>query len=104
LRVLPLYQTFHPDVAATAQQPSDLAAKLVERGHTVTVLCSRRAYDSPSERYPRRERWRGIEIRRIWCVGSGRRKGGRRAADFSGFIVNCSRHLPRSGASMSSSG
>ena len=55
VRILFLNQTFHPDVAATAQQASDLAAKLVERGHDVTVLCSRRAYDSPGERYPRRE-------------------------------------------------
>ena len=62
MRVLVLNQTFHPDVASTAQYASDLAATLVERGHDVTVVCSRRAYDSPSQLYPARETWRGVSI------------------------------------------
>lgn len=93
MRILFLNQTFYPDVASTAQYTSDLAATLAERGHEVTVVCSRRAYDNPSERYPRRERWRGVEIRRIWCSGFGKKARWRRAADFGSFIVNCAAHL-----------
>ena len=65
MRVLFLNQTFYPDVASTAQYASDLAATLAERGHDVTVVCSRRAYDSPGQRYAAREKWRGVSIRRI---------------------------------------
>ena len=93
MRILFLNQTFHPDVAATAQYASDLAATLAERGHDVTVVCSRRAYDSPGERYPRRETWRGVEIRRISCFGFGKKARWRRAADFGSYIANCALHL-----------
>ena len=62
MTVLLLNQAFYPDIAATAQQASDLAVHLVERGHDVTVVCSRRAYDNPAERYARRETWRGVKI------------------------------------------
>jgi colanic acid biosynthesis glycosyl transferase WcaI len=93
LKVLLLNQTFHPDVASTAQHASDLATELVRRGHDVTVICSQRAYDSPTERYPRREQWRGIEIRRISSSGFGKKARWRRAADFGSYLANCVAHL-----------
>ena len=93
MKILFLNQTFYPDVASTAQYTSDLAATLAERGHDVTVVCSRRAYDSPGEQYSSRERWRGVDIRRISCFGFGKKARWRRAADFGSFMVNCAVHL-----------
>ena len=93
MRVLLLNQTFHPDVAATAQQASDLAAHLVERGHSVTVVCGRRAYDNQGEQYPKQEVWRGVVIRRISALNLGKSARWRRAADFASFLANCSLHL-----------
>jgi colanic acid biosynthesis glycosyl transferase WcaI len=93
LRILFLNQTFYPDVAATSQYASDLASTLAGRGHDVTVVCSRRAYDSPGQRYSRHERWRGVEIRRISCFGFGKKTRWRRAADFGSYIANCALHL-----------
>jgi putative colanic acid biosynthesis glycosyltransferase WcaI len=93
VKILLLNQTFYPDVASTAQHASDLAAELVERGHDVTVVCSRRAYDNPRELYPRREVWRGVRIRRISSFGFGKRARWRRAADFGSYLANCLLHL-----------
>ena len=42
-----LNQTFYPDVMATGQYLTEVAERLVERGHQVTVVTSRRAYDHP---------------------------------------------------------
>jgi len=93
VRILLLNQAFYPDVASTAQHATDLAVKLVERGHDVTVVCGRRAYDSPRERYPRREMSRGISIRRISSFGFGKGTRWRRAADFGSYLANCMMHL-----------
>jgi len=92
MRILLLNQTFHPDVAATAQQTSDLAVKLVERGHDVTVVCGRRAYDG-TDKYPRKEVWRGVHIRRIASLQLGKTTRWRRAANFGSFLVNCMVYL-----------
>ena len=93
MKILFLNQTFHPDVVATAQYLADLAPTLVERGHEVTVVCSRRAYDDPGQRYPARETWRGVTIRRISCFGFGKKARWKRAASFGSYIVNCALHL-----------
>ena len=55
MKVLLLNQCFWPDVVATAQQLTDLAAGLIERGHDVTVVCSDRGYDDQRLRFPRHE-------------------------------------------------
>lgn len=94
MRILFLNQTFHPDVAATAQYTSDLALALVERGHHVSVVCGRRAYDDgPGQSYPSHETWKGIEIRRISGTRFGKASRWRRAVDFGSYIANCSLHL-----------
>jgi glycosyltransferase involved in cell wall biosynthesis len=95
VHILLLNQTFYPDVASTAQYLSDLAVELVGRGHDVTVVCGRRAYDSPGERYPRQELWRGVKIRRIAGLGLGKKTRWRRAVDFGSYVVNCLLHLAR---------
>src|SRR5207249_116375 len=93
LRFLLLNQTFHPDVMATGQYLSDVALRLVERGHQVTVLTSRRAYDDPQKLIPRKEIWRGIRIIRIGSTGFGKASKWHRAIDFASFLLLCACRL-----------
>lgn len=88
-RVLLLNQTFHPDVMATAQYLADLALALRARGHRVTVVTSRRAYDQPDKLFPATEDWRGIRIHRIWSSRFGKLAKWRRAVDFATFMLCC---------------
>src|SRR5258706_11564708 len=85
MRFLLLNQTFHPDVMATGQYLTEVALRLVERGHQVTVITSRRAYDQPATQFPAREIWRGVHILRIGSSGFGKDSRWRRAADFASF-------------------
>ena len=89
MRILLLNQTFHPDVVSTAQHLTDLALALVARGHEVTVIASRRAYDDPANTFPQCEIWRGIRIERVSTTAFGKQAKWRRAADFASFIVTC---------------
>ena len=84
-----LNQTFYPDVASTAQHLKDLALGLVERGHQVTVVASRRAYDHPERQFPKLETWRGIRIHRVASTSFGKGTKWRRALDFASFTVSC---------------
>lgn len=93
MRVLLLNQCFHPDHVATAQHLTDLAHELVATGHQVTVVASSRGYDDPSVHYPVRETWRGIDIRRIWTPGLGKKAKWRRLIDFGTFWLNAARIL-----------
>lgn len=73
MRILLLNQTFYPDQAATSQQLADFGAHLVRRGHEVTVLCDRRAYEDRSKVYAKSETWNGIRIHRVWSTSFGKR-------------------------------
>jgi glycosyltransferase involved in cell wall biosynthesis len=95
VRILLLNQTFHPDVAATAQYLSEVAVALVGLGHRVTVVTGRRAYDDPDTLFPRRETWQGVEIYRMGTIGLGKTAKWRRAADFASFLGNCCLRLLR---------
>ena len=88
-----LNQTFYPDVMATGQYLTELALRLVERGHEVTVVTSRRAYDHPETLFSREETWRGIRICRVASTGFGKGAKWRRAADFASFSALCSLRL-----------
>ncbi len=86
MRILFVNQYYWPDLAATAQQMSDLAEHLAARGHDVTVLCSRGQYaDGSGTRTPRRQVHEGVHIRRLSAPGFG--KSGRfgRVIDYAGF-------------------
>ncbi|WP_411704796.1 glycosyltransferase family 4 protein [Edaphovirga cremea] len=95
MNVLLLNQCFYPDVMATAQQLTDLALGLSEAGHTVTVIASDRGYDDPSQRFPPRETWRGINIIRIPSLALGKKSRLRRSINFGTFLINCSWQLLR---------
>ncbi len=93
MRILLLNQTFYPDVVATAQYLTSLAEALAERGHEVRVLAGRRAYDEPSRRFSKRERYRGIEIDRVGGTGFGKHAKWRRAVDFASFLLRAARRV-----------
>ena len=89
MRILLLNQTFFPDVASSAQHLTDLALGLAERGHQVTVVTSRRAYNDPRKLFQRRQTWRGIRICRVLNSGLGKQAKWRRASDFGTFMLSC---------------
>ena len=89
MRVLLLNQCFYPDVVSTAQHASDLVAELAERGHDVTVVASRRAYDNPDTRFHREEHWRGCKILRVPCLALGKSTKLRRVLNFASFFLSC---------------
>jgi len=60
-----LSQVYIPDPAAVGQHLADAAEELVRRGNRVIVYTASRGYDNPSERYPRRETVRGVDVRRV---------------------------------------
>ncbi len=93
MKILLLNQCFYPDHVATAQHLTDLALELVASGHQVTAVASSRGYDDPTKHYPVRETWRGIDIRRIWTPGLGKKAKWRRLVDFGAFWLNAARIL-----------
>ena len=72
MRFVLLNQTFYPDVMSTGQHLSELAVELVTRGHQVTVITGRRAYDEPTVTFSKREYWRGVNIIRVAGLDSAR--------------------------------
>jgi colanic acid biosynthesis glycosyl transferase WcaI len=93
MRILLLNQCFWPDVVATAQQLTDVAAGLVERGHEVTVVCSDRGYDDQQLRFPRRERWNNVRIIRVRSIRANKKSRWRRALNFASFSIACAFRL-----------
>src|SRR6266536_3343352 len=78
---------------ATGQYLTEVALCLVEGGHEVTVVTSRRAYDHPETLFPKQETWRGIRIYRVASTGFGKGAKWRRAADFASFSALCALRL-----------
>jgi len=93
MKILLLNQCFWPDVMATAQQLTDVACRLADRGHEVTVITGRRGYDDPQLRFPRRERWRNIEIFRVRTIAASKTSRWRRALNFASFLTTCAWRL-----------
>jgi colanic acid biosynthesis glycosyl transferase WcaI len=93
MKVLLLNQCFWPDVVATAQQLTDLAAGLVERGHEVTVVSSDRGYDDQQLRFPRRECWNKVDIIRVPSIRTNKNSRFRRAVNFASFSIACAVRL-----------
>ena len=93
-RVLLVNQYFWPDMAATAQLLSDLAEDLVAAGWAVTALPGRGGYapgrDGP---LPNRERWRDIEIHRVWSTDLGRGSKVRRILDYATYFLSATKEV-----------
>jgi colanic acid biosynthesis glycosyl transferase WcaI len=86
VRFLLLNQYYPPDRAPTGRMLHDVARTLVERGHQVDVLCSRRSYDDGA-RLPASEEQEGVRVRRLRATGFGRGAGWRRALDSASFAL-----------------
>jgi hypothetical protein len=93
MRILLLNQCFYPDVVSTAQHASDLASELARRGHEVTVVASRRAYNDASTTFPKEEVWHGCRISRVPCLALGKTAKWRRVMNFGSFFVSCALRL-----------
>src|SRR5258708_17279357 len=93
MKVLLLNQCFWPDVMATGQQLTEVACELAGRGHEVTVITGRRGYDDPQLPFPRRERWRNIEIVRVRSIAASKTSRWRRALNFASFLTTCAWRL-----------
>jgi colanic acid biosynthesis glycosyl transferase WcaI len=86
MKIFLLNQYYPPDSAPTGQYLHDVARALVQRGHTVTVFCSQRAYNG-DERYPLEEKRDGVWIHRIRASGFGRRHSIGKMLDYATFYV-----------------
>lgn len=64
-RILLITQVFHPDTVSVSQHLTDLALKLVNEGHEVTVYSSCYPYEEKTRRYISYENFNGIEIFRL---------------------------------------
>ena len=95
MKFLLLNQTFYPDVMATGQYLSEVATALAARGHEVTVVTSRRAYDDPTRLFPKTELWQGVRIYRVGSTGFGKGAKWRRAADFGSNLLCCLTRVAR---------
>jgi len=89
MKILLLNQTFYPDVVSSGQHLTDLALQLAGRGHEVTVVTGRRAYDNPEKIFAKTETWRGIQIIRVGSAGLGKGAKWKRALDFASFMLFC---------------
>lgn len=61
-----LYHFFYPDDVVSARHFSDLAEGLAAAGWEVEVLPCNRGCRNPADTYPPRERWRSVNISRVW--------------------------------------
>ena len=88
-KLLLINQYFWPDRAATAQLLADLAEDAAEAGFAVTALAGRGSYaPSTDDQLPRRESWRGVDVRRVWCSDFGRGNIVGRLLDYLTFLAS----------------
>lgn len=71
--LLIISQVYAPDPAAVGQHLTDVAEEMTRRGWRVVVYTSARGYDDPTQRYPRRERRNGVDVRRLPLSSFGKR-------------------------------
>lgn len=86
MKILLINQVFYPDVVATAQQLTDFAISLAQDGHKVAVLAGRRGYSDSHSIYSKKEKYRGIDIVRVWPYSFGR--GSKLARVLDALFVN----------------
>lgn len=89
MRILFVNQYYWPDVAATAQQLTDLAEFLAERGHGVHVLCSAASYEDSAARRPPSETRCGVRIHRLRALGGRKKSVALRLLDYMSFHALC---------------
>jgi dienelactone hydrolase len=65
MRFLIITQVFYPDTVSVSQHISDLAFKLAEEGHAVTVYSSCYPYEEKTHNYIKSEYFKGVKIERL---------------------------------------
>lgn len=88
MRILLINQYYPPDTAPTGQLLSDLAKALVEQGHNVHVLCSRRTYGGGDVVLSAEQILDGAYIHRVNATGFGRGMLLGRLLDYLSFYVS----------------
>jgi glycosyltransferase involved in cell wall biosynthesis len=66
-------QVYVPDPASVGQHVADAAQAMAARGYDVRVLSSARGYEDGNEKYARRERRAGVDVRRLAFSSFGKR-------------------------------
>ena len=94
MNILLLNQYYPPDVAPTGRYLHDLARRLVARGHRVTVLASRTAYNGDRQ-YAARETIDGVDVQRVGGLNLGRRHLLLKAVDYAWFLAQLAIRLRR---------
>jgi len=90
MRLLLITQVFYPDTVSVSQHLTDLAKKLLEDGHEVTVYTSCYPYDEKTHRYRKSENFQGVKIERLWQSSFGKRSTLTRFLDFFTFYFSIS--------------
>lgn len=85
MRILLITQVFYPDTVSVSQHLTDLANKLVEDGHEVTVYSSSYPYEEKTHRYESFENYQGIKINRLRQSSFGKGSTLARLFDFFTF-------------------
>jgi glycosyltransferase involved in cell wall biosynthesis len=93
VRVVLLNQYYAPDEAATAQLLADVGEGFAKHGWDVRAVCSNRSYTAPERRYPARDTIGGVEVRRTWTSGFGRKGKLGRLMDYGTFLLGAARHM-----------
>jgi len=88
MKILLLNQSFHPDATATSQQIADLALFLRNKGHQVSVISERRAYEDRKTQFLKEEVWQGVQIFRVGSTGFGKSRFRYRILDGFTFLLS----------------
>jgi colanic acid biosynthesis glycosyl transferase WcaI len=88
MRILLITQVFYPDTVSVSQHLTDLANKLVDDGHQVTVFTSSYPYEEKTHRYGHFENYQGIKIQRLWQSSFGKGNTLSRLFDFLTYYVS----------------
>jgi glycosyltransferase involved in cell wall biosynthesis len=71
--LLVISQVYVPDPASVGQHVADAAEAMAARGYDVRVLAASRGYEDAEQKYPRRERRGGVDVRRLVFSSFGKR-------------------------------
>jgi colanic acid biosynthesis glycosyl transferase WcaI len=94
-RLIFVNRYFYPDVSATSQMLSDLAAGLVGERFERHIVCSRQLYEDARVRLAARDSWKSVAVHRCWSTRFGRARLFGRALDYLSFYVSATLEMLR---------
>jgi colanic acid biosynthesis glycosyl transferase WcaI len=87
-RILFVSQVFYPDTTSTSQLFTSMFAEMRREGHEITVLCTfPSGREGRDRRLPRRESYKGIEIRRLGFRIDHKKNLINRTLSYAGFLI-----------------